>query len=693
MRKKVLMVIVLVIIALVVGGGIYKVIDIRKRAAELIVVPKRLAVYYGFLSEVKGDFNQFDVIVLSNGVQSTEDGDYAVAKSKIPGWVSSGKEVFGLIDMGVTTSNMTIDMAKSFVDKWKLMGVSGIFWDNCGYDVGVSRDRQKTLIDYVHSQGLKVMLKATEPDYIFSGLPTLTFVTGDYYLYDDWLVGDNQIKSLVSWGLKIDKLMKYSVATGVRIAAVSTYNDSSKYNAAWYAALMGNVYAFGYSYPGYSAKELGADTLTTISTLNGYGTQFIDPIIVHSSDYRTHTRRTNTGTITLTGDSYANLNVNFVSNTVMPTAAPTVIPTAIIPTTIPTVVPTTGAGANNLIANNSVENVSSNVNLPASWDTDNWGSNTTTFSYLNSGAHSGSRALKVQISAITEGDAKWTFNSMAVTAGATYKFSDWYQSNIGSRVVAYFVNSDWSENYVELPSAAASSVWTQYATTFTVPANAKTVSIFHLIDKVGWLITDDYSLSTGTATVIPTATPKPTTIPTVVPTATPTPTSMPMPTVKPSVIPTVTQTSNIIPNNSVETVSSNVNLPSSWSKDRWGNNTTVFTYLSTGAHGGSRALKVQISAINNGDAKWTFNSLSVTPGTVYKFSDWYQSNITSRYVAFYINNDGTENYVELPSAAASSNWKQYLTTFTVPAKASTLSVFHLIDKVGWLITDDYVLSK
>lgn len=697
MRKVFSVLFLALTISLIATGYLYKSTDVRNKAAVGTVnIPKRLAIFQGYLTAIQSDLNQFDVIVMPMGAEDSEDADNSILRSKVSGLVNSGKEVFGYVDMGVNTQNLTSAQAKANVDRWMAMGVTGIFWDNCGYDALNSRVRQTELFDYTRAKGLKVFINAKEPN-------DVVFAAGDYYLYEDFLVGNNTLQQLYLWQAKADKL----VALGVKVLTMTTANDEKYKTAAWWGATLLNAYAFGYSYPGYGAKETGADTLFTVPVINNnFGSQFIDATIIHSADYRTHTRKTDKGIITLTGDGVTTLNGTFTAQ-MAPTSTPMpVVPTVTVkPIATPTNPPVGGPTGNttNVIPNNSAETASSNAGIPSSWDQDNWGSNSATFSYLNSGAHSGSRALKVQINSISDGDAKWTFNALTVTPGATYKFSDYYQSNISSRVVAYIINKDWSETYLELTAAPASSAWTQYNTSFQMPSNAMQASIFHLIDKVGYLITDDYSLSTGTGTVVvPVATSTPTKIPTatltptkipVVATATATPTKTPVvvtPTNPPAGGPVV---GNIIPNNGVETASWNANLPSKWGKDRWGSNSTVFTYLSSGAYEGSRALKVQINSISSGDAKWTFNSIPVTAGAIYKFSDWYQSNIESQVVLFYINTDGSESYVDMPLAPSSTTWKQYSTAFQVPSNAKTLSVFHLIDKVGWLMTDAYNLTR
>ena len=146
----------------------------------------------------------------------------------------------------------------------------------------------------------------------------------------------------------------------------------------------------------------------------------------------------------------------------------------------------------NVVLNPSAETASGSA--PANWSTDNWGTNTTTFTYLTNSGHTGTHSLKVQTTKYTDGDAKWASSPIAVTSGDTYDFSDWYQSNTVTHVVIDFTNTDGTDYYLELRTAPVASTWTKYEESFQVPYLAKTMTIFHLIEAVGTLTTDDYSL-------------------------------------------------------------------------------------------------------------------------------------------------------------------------------------------------------
>lgn len=165
---------------------------------------------------------------------------------------------------------------------------------------------------------------------------------------------------------------------------------------------------------------------------------------------------------------------------------------------------------------------------------------------------------------------------------------------------------------------------------------------------------------------------------------------------------------NVVANPSVETANSkNANQPLNWSTDHWGTNNAIFTYLKSFGHSGTHSLEVQIPATKGsndystfGDAKWVFNSITVKPGDTYDFSDWYQSNIISEVVVYFTNNGIPDYYMGLRTAPVttngvlgSSNWSHYSESFVVPYKAKTMTVYHLINTSGTLITDDYALNK
>ena len=307
----------------------------------------------------------------------------------------------------------------------------------------------------------------------------------------------------------------------------------------------------------------------------------------------------------------------------------------------------------NLIKNNSLESSSTN-NLPTNWSKGGYGTNDRSLTYPATGYNS-TKAVKISIGNYTSGDAKWYFGDVPVTPGTTYEFSDYYTSDTQSIINARYTMNDGSFTYPELVSAVdPSSSYQKVSVQFTVPQNVKSMTVFHLINKVGSLTTDEYSLNEVT-----------------------------------TVIPPV-QPGNLLPNPAFEQVGSN-GLPLSWGKGGWGTNSRTFTYPSVGVSG-SKAVTVNISSYTSGDAKWYFNPVPVTQGD-YTYSDDYTSNIPSLITVQYQNSNGTLTYKDIQTLPAASNFTHASVNFSVPANVQAVSVFHLIEGVGSLTVDNVSLSS
>jgi peptidoglycan/xylan/chitin deacetylase (PgdA/CDA1 family) len=147
--------------------------------------------------------------------------------------------------------------------------------------------------------------------------------------------------------------------------------------------------------------------------------------------------------------------------------------------------------------------------------------------------------------------------------------------------------------------------------------------------------------------------------------------------------------SNLVANPSAETA--NGTLPANWSSDKYGKNTVSFIYDTTG-HTGSRSLTTKMTGHTSGDAKWFFNPVSVTPSTSYTYSEWYKSSVKTDIDYVVTDANGTDSYYWLANPAASTSWKQVSYTFTVPATAKKLTIYHSIAKVGTLSIDDVNLA-
>lgn len=179
-----------------------------------------------------------------------------------------------------------------------------------------------------------------------------------------------------------------------------------------------------------------------------------------------------------------------------PTAAPSPSPTpspSPSPSASPSATPQPTAGAN-LIKNASLETAGTNGD-PADWSRGGWGNNTAVFTYPAE-AQSGNTGAKVEITAYTDGDAKWYFEDVPVSEGKTYSFSDYYQSTVSSQLNIRYTFTDGHQEYIAVGSVLSpTSTWKQVQAEAIVPAGAISLTVFHLIDGIGSLTIDNASLT------------------------------------------------------------------------------------------------------------------------------------------------------------------------------------------------------
>lgn len=148
---------------------------------------------------------------------------------------------------------------------------------------------------------------------------------------------------------------------------------------------------------------------------------------------------------------------------------------------------------------------------------------------------------------------------------------------------------------------------------------------------------------------------------------------------------------NLVSNPSVETEVS-AGVPAGWTSSSWGNNNPVFSYENTG-HTGSHSLKTTMSARTDGDAKWYFANIDVTPNTTYTYSHWYMSDVDTQIDAEVTNTGGAFTYHLLGSTPASpGTWTKAEFQFTAPATATSITIFQAIYAVGYVQIDDASLT-
>lgn len=280
------------------------------------IIPKKLAIYYGYLSSVNATFTvsgavnvfkDYDQLVIGDGLQEPTHPDYANTVAILNDPLMANTEVFGYI-----TANQSLDSIQDKIDKWYNLGVSGIFVDEFGYDFGISRQKQREIIWCIHEKGdntLKAFVNAWNVDDVFSpavdpvhnpnGLPT-RLGPNDLYLAESFAVingayDDNDIDSngIKDWQDKAAKMVAYRTTYGTKLAAVTTANsdpfDQNKADYGYYAAVLNGFDSWGYGEELFSAVSAQLPFRTRKLF---YGIRFDGPVTLTGNVYE---RRTNVG--------------------------------------------------------------------------------------------------------------------------------------------------------------------------------------------------------------------------------------------------------------------------------------------------------------------------------------------------------------------------------------------------------------
>jgi hypothetical protein len=312
----------------------------------------------------------------------------------------------------------------------------------------------------------------------------------------------------------------------------------------------------------------------------------------------------------------------------------------------------------NLIQNPSFE--SGAAGSPTGWTKDRWANNTGVFAHPVTGVNGG-KAVQVTITSRTSGDAKWVHADVPITGGKTYQFSDYSLSNATTVITLRYKLNNNSNTYVYLGSVSPSAQFKQNTFQFTAPANAVAVTVFHLIGEVGNLSLDEYSLNEVGVTVPPPPTP------------------------------TTTPATNLIVNGDLETTVDG--LPFNWVRDRWNNDSAVFTYPVVGVNG-SKAVKLVITTQTNGDAKWIPEQIPVEPGATYTYTDQFMTDSISNIMLKFQGPTGPYSFYWIKTVPPSpSTFTTFTHQFTVPAGQVKVTVYHYINNVGYFTLDNAVLVK
>jgi hypothetical protein len=216
------------------------------------------------VDQATGHFVKFDHIVFGNNAEETTSESHAITENII-GIIKKNREihVYGYIDSGVNTTNLSVAEIQVKIQSWKDMGADGIYLDNFGYESGVSRDRQNQILDSIHQYGMVAIMQSGDAEKLLTDAYDETMnpnwvaphiEPGDVYHYQQFAIDTTTPEVYTdAYGIaqKILPIYHHRWDLGVRIFAtpyIASNTDpelaQTYYNWAHTGALLTSVDAF-----------------------------------------------------------------------------------------------------------------------------------------------------------------------------------------------------------------------------------------------------------------------------------------------------------------------------------------------------------------------------------------------------------------------------------------------------------------
>lgn len=187
-----------------------------------------------------GVLSRYDDVVIGSGLEDPSSPYYTSTTAIIQkiSTLSPGTVVWGYIDCGVTTGNLSLATLQAQINQWVSIGAKGIFCDVIGYAYQVPRSRQNDIINYIHSLGVGAILNVFNPDEVLSSAVDATYnptgiasaATGaDVILLESWVCNSDAYASpfyatFSDIKTRGDKAIAYRHSIGVRVFASNIFS-------------------------------------------------------------------------------------------------------------------------------------------------------------------------------------------------------------------------------------------------------------------------------------------------------------------------------------------------------------------------------------------------------------------------------------------------------------------------------------
>lgn len=214
---------------------------------------RSLLIYYAPPNVINGRFDdnyaagvlsRYDDVVLGTGLEDPGSAYYASTTAIIQkvAALSPTTVIWGYIDTGVSTGNLSLATLQMQIDQWIAIGAKGIFCDVIGYAYGVSRARQNSIISYIHGKGIGAILNVFNADEVLSPAVDATYnpsgtatvaSSKDVLLLESWVCNSDAYVSpyyttFSDIKTRADAARAYRTTLGIRIFAVNIIGHSGR---------------------------------------------------------------------------------------------------------------------------------------------------------------------------------------------------------------------------------------------------------------------------------------------------------------------------------------------------------------------------------------------------------------------------------------------------------------------------------
>jgi len=253
-------------------------------AASTAPALSRLAIYYGYPSLVEqsaGDiaraaavFGEYDAIVFGDGLElpdaETADAGLKAERQRLAPLVRAihaaprAPAVYGYVALG-STQKLPLAEIERRVERWRLAGVDGIFFDEAGRDFGVDAMRRRVAVCAAHSRGLRAFMNAFNPDDLFPSAGDArqgcdgALGERDALLIESFVVRNGIVRTRTDVDTRVTAALKWRQRTGVRIFAITTTSEGAfsheAFDVAWKQAAAHRLDGFGWGEKNFSADS------------------------------------------------------------------------------------------------------------------------------------------------------------------------------------------------------------------------------------------------------------------------------------------------------------------------------------------------------------------------------------------------------------------------------------------------------